>query len=213
MLDFVDPALFFAALTGLAIGVFWEKMNGELRRSRWRERKVARGEWVTRGKREPALRLVRPPDLTDPAEQLRIVSEAEYHKKPLLNRGETRVFAAAEEACAEIGKGWRVHAQVALGEVLASPDPDAHRCINAKRVDMLIVTGRGEPLAAIEYQGQGHHKGATAPARDAVKKEALRRAGIRMVEVTHEHGPDDLRRELQRIAHVHGLKRGQTRAA
>ena len=154
-------------------------------------------------------RAVRPPASAsaDPLDQLRKVSEAAFAKRPLLNRGETAVFNAAEAAVKELGLDWRVMAQVCLGEVLSSPDPEAHRCINAKRVDMLVVDGRSEPLAAIEYQGGGHWRSGTAPARDAVKKEALRRAGVRWVEVTPEHGPADVRRELKRIATVEGLLR------
>jgi hypothetical protein len=40
----------------------------------------------------------------------------------------------------------------------------------------------------IEYQGSGHHlEGGTAAARDAVKKEALRKAGIGYHEVVAGH--------------------------
>jgi len=67
-------------------------------------------------------------------------------------------------------------AQVSLGEVLSSPDARAYSAINSKRVDLLIVSRSGDPIAAIEYQGHGHYQG-TAAARDAVKKEALRKAG------------------------------------
>ena len=59
---------------------------------------------------------------------------------------------------------------------------DAYGCINAKRVDLLLVDGDCQPRHAIEYQGGAHHQG-TAAARDAVKKEALRRAGIGYSEV------------------------------
>ena len=47
---------------------------------------------------------------------------------------------------------------------------------------MLLVDGDCQPIAAIEYRGGSHHQG-TAAARDAVKKEALRRAGIGYHEV------------------------------
>jgi hypothetical protein len=96
---------------------------------------------------------------------------------------------------------WRVMAQVSLGEILSSPDAQAYSAINSKRVDLLIISSRGDPIAAIEYQGGGHYQG-TAPARDAVKKEALRRAGVRYIEVTPEHGAEDLAREISRIAQM-----------
>jgi hypothetical protein len=88
-----------------------------------------------------------------------------------------------------------------LGEVLSCEDSRAYSTINSKRVDMLVITNSGDPIAAIEYQGSGHYQG-SAPARDAVKKEALRRAGVAYIEITPEHGPEDLERELARIARV-----------
>ena len=51
---------------------------------------------------------------------------------------------------------WRVMAQVSLGEVLSSPNARAYSAINSKRVDLLIVSRSGDPIAAIEYQGHGH---------------------------------------------------------
>ena len=59
--------------------------------------------------------------------------------------------------------------------------------------------------AAIEYQGHRHYQG-TAAARDAVKKEALRKAGVRYIEVTAESGTEDMAREISRIAQAERLK-------
>lgn len=138
-------------------------------------------------------------DAADPAEQLRAVMAGSFTRKHVLSRTEAKVMRAMEAAIAEAGLGWRVLAKVALGEVVASPDEVAFRAINAKRVDLLIVSERNLPLAAIEYQGEGHWQG-SAPARDAVKKEALRRAGVGYIEVTPAHGPEDIRREVARLA-------------
>ena len=53
---------------------------------------------------------------------------------------------------------------------------------------------------AIEYQGGGHFNGTHATAaRDAVKKEALRRAGIGYVEVVAGDTPAELRRVVERL--------------
>ncbi len=141
----------------------------------------------------------------DPTAQLNAVMGADFTKKHVLSLTESRVMAAAERAIEEARKPWRVMAQVALGEVLASSDKAAFYAINAKRVDLLIISEKSIPLAAIEYQGQGHYQG-TAPARDAIKKEALRKAGVGYIEITHEHGPDDVRREVLRLAGREGRK-------
>jgi hypothetical protein len=135
----------------------------------------------------------------DAAEQLRTVMAGTFTAKNLLPKTEAGVMRAAERAITDAGLNWRVMAQVSLGEILSSPDEAAFRAINAKRVDLLVVSAKSEPLAAIEYQGQGHYQG-TAPARDAIKKEALRKADIRYIEITHEHGPEDVKREIDRMA-------------
>ena len=124
---------------------------------------------------------------------------AEFKARRILSRAEAQVLYAVEKAIRAEKLSWRVMAQVSLGEILQTPDPRAYSAINSKRVDLLLVSSGGHPIAAIEYQGEGHYQG-TAPARDAVKKEALRRAGVRYVEITPEHGPDDVAREIARIS-------------
>ena len=68
---------------------------------------------------------------------------------------------------------------------------EAFNTINAKRVDFLLVDADQRPRLAIEYQGQCHHQG-TAAARDAVKREALRQAGVGYGEVFVGDGPHEL---------------------
>jgi len=130
---------------------------------------------------------------------------ARFNKRSLLSRSEAYVLYAAEDAIKAADLQWRVMAQVSLGEVLSSPDARAYSAINSKRVDLLIVSRNGDPIAAIEYQGHGHYQG-TAAARDAVKKEALRKAGVRYIEVTPESGIEDVAREISRIAQAERLK-------
>jgi hypothetical protein len=119
---------------------------------------------------------------------------------------------AAERAINTADLKWRVMAQVSLGEVLSSPDARAYSAINSKRVDLLIVSRFGDPFAAIEYQGHGHYQG-TAVVRDAVKKEALRKAGVRYIEVTPQSGTADMTREILRIAQEERLKSSECPAA
>ena len=142
---------------------------------------------------------VEPPRTHDAAEQLRIVMSAEFNARPLLNQSETRVF---EELCQIVSRcrpGWRVMAQVSLGEILRSRDTVAFGCVNSKRVDMLLVDEECRPRHAIEYHGAGHYQG-TAAARDAVKKEALRRAGIGYHEVVAgKTTPADLRQFVENL--------------
>jgi hypothetical protein len=62
----------------------------------------------------------------------------------------------------------------------------------------LLVSHEGDPLHAIEYQGSGHHLGPAAT-RDAVKKEALRKAGIGYVEVQPGDTPGEVRATLLKL--------------
>src|SRR4051794_35676778 len=83
-----------------------------------------------------------------------------------------------------------------MGQILESPSKDAFRSINAKRVDILVVDRGGWPVFAVEYQGPGHHQG-TAAARDTIKKEALRRAGVGYVEVNSGDDEEQLRLRIR----------------
>lgn len=209
--------LFVGALFGMAIEQIVSKQRGEA----WKARKKARGEWVQRSRARlkssaaPRHDAVPPRigGIPDAADQLRTVMSAQFRAKRLLNRGEGRVFAALEQIVAKLAPGWHVMAQVSLGEVLDADSGQAFNTINAKRVDFLLVDAEMQPRHAIEYQGQGHHQG-TAAARDAVKKEALRRAGIGYAEVFADDTPAELRMTVVKIIGVAGQVRpfGRARA-
>lgn len=182
----------------IVLAAFW----AGTRASKWASR-GSRRPWRARAPAEVSGNGSRPAGAasgTDAAEQLRIVMKADFQRRRLMSPNEARVFKAGEQVVKLLGLKWRVMAQVSLGEVLASPDPRAYAAVNSKRVDILLIASTGEPVVAIEYQGSGHYLG-TAAARDAVKKEALRRAGVAYVEVTPDHDVvDHLTRELSRIA-------------
>lgn len=121
------------------------------------------------------------------ADQLKIVSTAAFTARALLNRSEANVFVALDKAVIARNPGWQVMAQVSLGEFLASPDKDAFLAVNSRRVDFALMDDQCCVRHALEYQGNGHHLGTSAAARDAVKKEALRKAGIGYHEVVAGH--------------------------
>jgi Protein of unknown function (DUF2726) len=173
---------------------------GSKKRPRWRRSRRWTGHGRSgqfRPRHDP-----RPDRLPDAADQLRTVMKADFKPQALLNRAEARLFKVLDKMVIEMAPpGWQVMAQVSLGEILRCEDPEAFRCINSKRVDLLIVDDECRPLHAIEYQGGGHFKGAHATAaRDAVKKEALRRAGIGYDEVVAgNHTPAELRRVVEKL--------------
>lgn len=140
-------------------------------------------------------------DRPDPAAQLNTVMNAEFRPKRLMSRNEARAFLQIERLLRGHSMGWRVMAQVSLGEVLTSTDAKAFAAINSKRVDMLVIANDGHPLAAVEFQGSGHYLG-TAAARDAVKREALRRAGVDFIEVKPDYSDEDLVFEIARLVRL-----------
>lgn len=187
-----DPIVFvLAVVMAAALGVYGEQWRGGQARRKWTSRS---------GRKVPAPDATRQTStaFSSATEQLNVVMTATFAKRLILSKSEARVFQATEQAIKKQGLDWRVMAQVSLGEVLSSPDAKAYSAINSKRVDLLVISAGGEPIAAIEYQGSGHYQG-TAPARDAIKKEALRRAGVRYVEITPDHGSEDIAREIARL--------------
>jgi hypothetical protein len=199
------PYLLIAVLmVGAFAGMTIERFLAKMRRQAWRERNRSRWEKKRRGsdivsglgfpKADPGA-----PKQSDAADQLRIVMGANFTIQPLLNKSEARVFKELDRVVISCNPGWQVMAQVSLGEVLRSKDAEAYSCINSKRVDLLLMDEDCRPRHAIEYQGGAHHQG-TAAARDAVKKEALRRAGIGYHEVVAGHTtPSELRRLVEKL--------------
>lgn len=128
-------------------------------------------------------------NLGDPKVQMDYVQRASFKPIRLLNKEEYRLLPLLETICAELGQGHRVMAQTSLGEVIAADAPNkdfqrkAHASINSKRLDLAIFDRGGILKAAVEYQGGGHHQGSSFM-RDAVKREALRKAGVPMIEIT-----------------------------
>ena len=169
-----------------------------LKASRWTGRRGRKWRGRTEAVRTPPSRSDR--GVPDAAEQLRTVMSAAFQRQRLMSVDEARVFRTAEAVVQRLDLKWRVMAQVSLGEVLSTRDPAAYAAINSKRVDILLISGSGHPVAAVEYQGSGHYLG-TAAARDAVKKEALRRAGVAWIEVTPDHDiGEHLTREFTRVS-------------
>ena len=135
-------------------------------------------------------------DITDVGQQLCAVMAAPFERRQLLNWSEYQTFKIIENDVAAMRQGYRVYPQTSLGEVLYSTDTNAFRSINSKRVDMLIVDRAGWPIVAVEYQGRGHYQGSAA-ARDAVKKEALRKAGVQYLEIFESYNAEQIRSRLR----------------
>jgi hypothetical protein len=137
-------------------------------------------------------------DLTDVGQQLHAVMAGSFKRQRVLSPSEYRVFQIIEDEVAAQRAGYRVFAQTSLGEVITSDDRDAFSSINSKRVDILVIDPGGWPFLAVEFQGDGHYQG-TAAARDAVKKEALRKAGVRYLEFGKEDTADQIKSRVREL--------------
>lgn len=131
----------------------------------------------------------------DAANQLRHVMKADFEKKRLMSKAEYAVFRTIEQHLRNQHGAYRILCQTSLGEVIGTADPLAFRSINSKRVDMLLLGPAGYAVAAIEYQGGEHYQG-DAAARDAVKREALRKAGIEFIEIGAHEDVDGIQRVI-----------------
>ena len=143
--------------------------------------------------------------LGEPTAQMEFISKVDFEARPLLNRPEYRILRILEAVAQDTPGGLRVMAQTSLGEVLA-PQPAsgsqeardlAFRSINSKRLDFLVIDAYGMPVLAVEYQGHGHFSDTTFM-RDAVKREVLRKAGIRLLEVPAVFDAEDLERDVRK---------------
>lgn len=184
------------ALCGMAAERAGEKFNRAERRRYW-ERKSGKSRKAGEAA-PPEVRKASPTETA--ADQLRLVMEATFTARPLLNQSERRLLGVIDQALTDHSPGWRAMGQVSLGEILASPNENAFFVINSKRVDLLIVDVDCRPLHAVEFQGKGHHTGRNTAARDAVKREALRRAGIGYVEVVSGDTPAEVREMVRKLA-------------
>ncbi|MEM9762873.1 MAG: DUF2726 domain-containing protein [Pseudomonadota bacterium] len=152
--------------------------------------------------------------MVDPAAQMDAVGKMAFEKCRLLNKGEFAVFRVLEETLSPLS-GYRLMAQTTLGAVIR-PVPsagsdiersEAHAAINSKRLDFAVIDRSGNLALAIEFQGAGHYQG-QAFLRDAVKREALRRAAVEMLEVGARWDEEMLRSQ---VLHALGISRAGKR--
>ena len=125
---------------------------------------------------------------------MEFISKVDFEPRRLLNKSEYGILQILEKTARDLGGGHRVMAQTSLGEIIAPSTVSgseesrdlAFRSINSKRLDFLVIDRSGMPALAVEYQGHGHYQN-RAFMRDAVKREAVRKANIRFLEISAEY--------------------------
>jgi len=128
--------------------------------------------------------------LSDPTTQMHYVSKAQFRKTKLLNIEESRILPILEHVASAANSGLRVMAQTSLAELIRPTGQDIDRkdklaafsSIHSKRIDFAIIDKQGFLACAIEYNGTDHFT-ETSHLRDAVKREAIRKAGVPFVAI------------------------------
>lgn len=192
----IEILIFASVMIGVIAGLLLEQMRKRIEPAATGANALQIGSGG-----EPGLPALRPEARMPAAAQLRLVADARFAAKRLLSDNGVEVLAVLETMIAELGRDWRVMAGVKLDEIIASADRAANAVIGDQRVDMLIVSADQMPIAAVEYQSLGQIR-EDAAVHDAVKKEALRRAGIAYFEVRANEPLDALRIQVARLAAV-----------
>lgn len=139
------------------------------------------------------------------------VAAVGFQRVPLLNRQEARLLPVLEHCVREWGNRHRLMAQVALGELIRPNEGEGtdeerrrgYASINAKRVDFAVINRWGLLVAAIEYQGSGHYH-RNSFMRDAVKREALRKAGVPLIEFAENFRVDEVKARMRDLLQQDG---------
>jgi hypothetical protein len=129
-------------------------------------------------------------DVSDSENQLRFIRQTELHAVPPVNREASRVLYALAEWIDANRPGWRMSFEVSMGAFIKTTNDTEDRIekaafssYNSKRVDFLLTDRFGQPMLVVEYHGSGHDLSDDAADRMKVKRLALGRAKIPLVEI------------------------------
>jgi hypothetical protein len=132
---------------------------------------------------------------------MRFIAQAELRAVRPVNPEAVDVLYALEAWIASNRPGWRVSFEVSMGAFIKTTyDPEerqqnaAFRSYNSKRVDFLLIDKKGQPMLAVEYHGTGHDLSRDAADRMEVKRLALGRAGIALLEIPARATRKDMQR-------------------
>lgn len=185
----VEVVIFLAVVFGVASGLILERVRTHINMVEQAKIDAALPALSFGGNRLPALAK------STAVDGLRDVSDARFSAKRLLSDNEAIVLAEVETIIAGVGQAWRVLAQVSLAQIVESTSAEAAAAIEGQLAALVVVTGDRTPIAVVEYQPLGQVRSEDA-VRDAVKREALRRAGVAYIEVRASDQPGDLRDDL-----------------
>ena len=135
------------------------------------------------------------------------IAKADFEPRRLLNKSEYRILQILEKITREVGGRPSRHGPNQLGLKLL---PQDRIRIGRKRatlrfarstasaLDFLIIDHSGLPALAVEHQGHGHYQN-RAFMRDAVKREAVRKAKVKFLEIPAEYDARVLEEQIRSV--------------
>ncbi len=138
------------------------------------------------------------PDLSDPAVALRYVQVSQYTLRPLMSKKVYSLFKLDERFFKDMNQGHLVIPEMCMGAALNCTDKEGFSSINSKRLDIGVIDRTGNLILAIEYNGGGHYQ-ANAAGRDAVKRLALNKAQVPLIEVIPDDSNDRILEKLKSV--------------
>ena len=151
---------------------------------------LRKSEAIRLAKMESARRFFEENDISDAENQMKFIRQARLRAVAPVNKEAVRVLYALENWIRASGSGWRVAFEVSMGAFIRTAfdqkdemQKAAFSSYNSKRVDFLLIDKKGAPRLVVEYHGSGHDLSDDASARMEVKRLALERAGIPLVEI------------------------------
>lgn len=129
-------------------------------------------------------------DISNTKNQLKFVSQAELHRVRPVNKEASNVLYALNDWLKAHQRDWWLSFEVSMGAFIRTLYDEKDRAqraafssYNSKRVDFLFTDQSGYPRLVIEYRGTGTNLSADAEDRMAVKRAALAKAGIPLLEI------------------------------
>ncbi|WP_128291333.1 DUF2726 domain-containing protein [Afifella aestuarii] len=143
-------------------------------------------------------------DVSDVENQIKFMRQAELRAVRPVNKEAVRVLYALKQWIEDHRPDWHMAFEVSMGAFIkTSYDPEdrmqkaVFSSYNSKRVDFLLIDRFGNPALAVEYHGTGHALSDDALSRMEVKRLALDRAGIPLLEIPAKTSRAEILRMLE----------------
>lgn len=140
-------------------------------------------------------------DVTLPENQMRNIEACELRVTRPVNKEAVTVLYVLENLIRTERKEWKLSFEVSMAAFVKTnygadsrAQDRAFSAYSGKRVDFLLIDGKGFPKLAVEYNGTGHDLSDDAEDRMKVKRRVLERVGVPLLEIPAKTSKADMRR-------------------